>query len=138
MRDAFSRLVSKAALPQTTKDEIPFFDDQLLFLSASRTPTTSVLTTPSPPRGGPPPDGVALSTTRASRARHIRGHSMHSLSETPPSPTDVNEFDDVCCDNTDDVDPFDIGRGTGNSSHTHPVLDNLSSSLTFGDVLTAH
>lgn len=124
--DALSRLVTETVLPQTINNEMPSFDDPLLFLNRSCTPSTPVLTTLPPPPNGPPPGVVVLATNRAQRANQTSVHSTHSPPEPAVSSTDFNEFEDDCWDSTDEVDPFGIERATDNSPHVHLELYKLS------------
>lgn len=135
--DDLFRLVAKYALTQTINDGIPFFEHQFFFLNSFRTPSPPVLASPPPLPNGPPPDVVVLATTRSRRASHTGAHLTQFSSEPSPSFIDVTKYHDEYCYDTDDLDPLDIERATGDTSHVHRELDRPSSSLGFDDVITA-
>lgn len=133
---ALCRLVSRKTLPKPINNEISSSKDPLLCLNFSPTPSTPVLTTALSTLSGSPSHCMVVTNTCAQRVSYIGVHSMHTLPKTPPSFADVNEIDDHCWDDIDDVDFFDIKRTSRDSSHVHSVLDSFSSPLGLDNVLT--
>lgn len=53
------------------------------------------------------------------------------------APTGVNELEEDCWSDTDDVDPSDIERAADDLMKPHPELDTLPCLLTFDDLITS-